>query len=430
MIRKYRRVVIVGGGSYLWTPDHVGKMACSSSLDQAEVVLYDIDVPRAARVAALCNAMVARAYPDKGLRVSAAATLDEALPGAEAVFTTYCNLGIGVEHRLNAFAQRHGSAQNCYTAGPGAVLFIAIQAPVMVGVVQAMQRHCPQAWLINCANPLPAMGMVAVHAGADPRRVLGFCGALHWYRRTLADFLLVAPERLHIRIGGTNHCTFLTDITLDGQDAYPLVRTRARELGYLDLGCWGRSTTEIHLLEATGYLCPGGHPSDIFPTVHGEWMPPGPDAPPRPANFGQDFVALLEAYTRGEETPWTPPHEREVPVTWLDALAGDASDSVHSINYMNQGAVTNLPPWAVPDLECVLDPRGVSPVIGPPLPELIAEVTCRHQVVFDLAARAAVTRNHAMLRRAIQLDPCNDYLLTAERLLTEARAEFGEEWIF
>ena len=430
MIHKYRRIVILGGGSYLWTPDHVGKMACSSSLDQVEVVLYDIDAPRAAQVAALCNDLVARAYSHAGLQVRAVETLEEALPGAEAVFATYCNLGKQVEERLNAFAQRYGSHQACFTAGPGALLFVAIQAPTMIDLVRAMQRHCPNAWLINCSNPLPAMGMVAVHAGADPRRVLGFCGALSWTREVLARFLAVAPERLHFRIGGTNHCTFLTEVLLDGEDAYPLIHDRARTLGYLDLGCWGRTTTEIKLLEATGYLCPGGHPSDIFPTVHGTWTPPGPDAPPRPVHFGDDFRAALEAYARGEETAWTPPQTREVPISWLDALAGDTSEAHFSINLMNGGAVPNLPPWAVLDLECHLDPRGVAPLAGPPLPALLAEVIHRHQVTFDLTARAAVARDHTLLRQAVQLDPFNNYLETADQLLNDARAEFGEAWIF
>lgn len=429
-MHKYRRIVIFGGASAQWTPENVWKMGSSASCCEAEVVLVDIAVDRAEQMAALCNAMIARRFPGSLLRVSAEPSLEAALPGAEVVFTCYCNLGLQIEEKLNALTARYGSHQGCFTAGPGAVLYVATQAPPMIALAHAMRQYCPQAWLINCSNPLPAMGMVASLAGVSARRVLGFCGALSWTREIVARFLDVAPERLDFRIGGTNHCTFLTEVWLDGRDAYPLLRERARTLGALDLGCWGKTTMEINLLAAIGYLCPGGHPSDIFPTVSGQWIPPGEDAPPRPPNFLPNFREALAAYIRGDGPQPGMPEGREVPIAWLDALAGDPTEQRFSINYINDGVVSNMPPWAVLDLECQLDPRGVSPLAGPPLPEVIAEVARRHQVSFELAARAAVTRDHDLLVQAIQLAPFSDFVTRATEYVAEARAEFGEELIF
>ena len=428
-MRSYRRIVIVGGGSMLWTPEKVGMMAVSQACREAEVVLVDIALEKAARMAELCTRMIARGYPGIGLRVTAAATLDEALPGADAVMTCYCNLGLQIEGKLNAIAQRYGSHQCCFTAGPGAMLYVCTQAPTMVRLVEAMQRHCPDAWLVNCSNPLPAMVMVAVKAGADPRRVLGFCGALHWSRTQLAGFLGVAPERVQFRIGGTNHCTFFTEVRVDGEDGYPLLRRRAREVGYLDLGCWGRSTTEIHFLETLGLLPCGGHATDIFPEIHGEWLPPLPTAPPKPDGFAEGFAERFQAYCMGNEVNWRPPAAADVPVTWLDALAGAPGDRLFSVNFTNFGAVPNLPDWSVPDLECHLDARGITPLASSPLPEHVAEVVRRHQMTFEMVARAAVTRDRDLLLRAIQLQPFGNYLESAERIVADARAEFGEELI-
>ena len=430
-MRKYQRITVFGGGSILWTPDSVARMACSASVRDAAVVLVDIDFEKAQQVAALCNRMVARAYPGIGLEVSAAPTLEQALPGSEAVFACYCNLGLQIEDRINTISREVGSQQCCFTSGPGAMLYVATQTPPMLQLVQAMRALCPDAWLINCSNPLPAMVMVAVKAGLNSRKVLGFCGALPWYRKTLADFLQVDPERLKFRIGGTNHCTFLTEILLDGADAYPLVHRRAHELGYLDLGCWGRTTTEIKLLEATGYLCPGGHTTDIFPTIHGQWTPPGPEAPPKPSGFNRDFKQVLTAYAEGTDVAWTPPTDSEVPILWLDALAGAPDVPCHfSINTTNSGAVPNLPDWSVPDLECHVDERGVHPLTTPPLPEMIAEVVRRHHVAFEMAARAAVARDHSLLVQAIQLQPFGDYMPSAETIVAKAREQLGADLIF
>lgn len=429
-MNQYRKLVILGGGSMLWTPEKVGMMAVSQTVNSAEVVLVDISLAKAEQMADLCNRMLARGYPGSGLHITAAATLDEALPGADAVITCYCNLGLQIESKLNAIAQRYGSQQICFTAGPGAILYLCTQGPTMIQLVNAMQRLCPQAFLINCSNPLPAMVMLAIKAGMNPQRVLGFCGALHWSRTMLSSLLGVEQERVEFRIGGTNHCTFFTEVWVDGHDAYPLLRQRVHEIGYVDLGCWGRSTTEIHFLNKIGLLPSGGHATDIFPGIHGEWLPPLPDAPPKPDGFAEGFPERFKSYCKGEEINWSPPTKADVPITWLDALAGAPGDRLFSINFINTGVVANLPEWTVPDLECYLDERGVSPLSSSPLPEVIAEIVRRHQLTFEMAARAVFTRDHELLVRAIQLQPFGNYLESAEQIIQDARDEFGEELIF
>lgn len=430
MITPYKKISVIGGGSVLWTPDAVARMASTSSIRHAEVALYDVRYEQAVKVAEVCARMLKRSHPDSTMTVHAAKSLEKALTGADVVMTCFCNLGSGVEKRINDISKRYGSNQNCYTAGPGALLYLALQGPVMIEVVEAMLKHCPGAWLINCSNPLPAMVMLAVKAGISPRKALGFCGALSWSRDTLAAFLQVEPQRLDFRVGGTNHCTFYTEVYLDGIDAYPQMRRRAQEQPYLDLGCWGRSTAEIEIFKAVGYLPAGGHPSDILPTLPGEMTPPGPEAPAKPENFGADFLPRLEAYGLGGKEELNIPREREVPFSWLDALAGDTREQRFSINITNDGAVPNLPAWAVPDLECQLDSCGVTPLTTPALPEVIAEIVRRHQVTFEMAARAVVGRDHKLLHEAIQLCPFGDYLRSADKILEDAGREFGAHFFF
>ncbi len=429
-VRQYGRIVVVGGASPLWTPANIAIMANCSSLQHVEVVLYDVFHDKAQEIADLCTRMVARAYPYCHMKIRAAERLDDALPGADVVVTCYRNGGHNTEDKLDALARKFGSHQNSYTAGPGACLYVAVQAPPMIALVEKMLKFCPHAYLINCSNPLPAMGMVAVKAGLHPRRVLGFCGALEWLRRDLAGFLGVAQERLTFKIGGTNHCTFITKIWIDGLDASAILHKKVSESKYFDLGMWGKSSMEIKIYHALGYICPGGHASDIFPTIHGEWVAPGPDAPPKPAQFGKDFVQLLKDYTSGKNSEWIPPAVREVPFSWLDALAGDPRMQHFSINIMNLGAVPNLPDWTVPDLECFIDERGIAPLTSAPLPESIAEVVRRHQVTFDMSARAVVQGDRALLRQAIQLCPFGDYMEKADAILAEAKAEFGAGYVF
>ncbi len=419
------KLTIIGGGSLLWTPVNAGRMACSPGTRDAELVIYDLNQQRAAATAELTNAMLRRAYPDAKLRVTAAPTLAAALAGAQVVITCYCVGGNGTEHKLEKLANQYGCKQAVFTAGPGACLNIAIQGRALVEIVRQMQQSCPAAYLINCTNPVPGLVMTAVKAGHDPRRTLGFCGALHWYRRLLQQFLPGAdPAALDFRIGGTNHCTFFTEIYRAGADAYAEARATALRNGVYDLGEWGTSTMEINLLKETGYLAMPGHSTDIYPGIAGTHELKPVSGAKRISEYDPNFGDVLAAYGRGEPVDWEPPRESEVPILWLDALTGAAPPTTHSVNLTNLNAVPNLPDWCVPDLECLMDRRGVTPLANPPYPPQIAEVVRRHQVTFELAARAALEQRTDLLIQSIQACPFADYTTTARAMVDEARALF------
>jgi hypothetical protein len=72
-----------------------------------------------------------------------------------------------------------------------------------------------------------------------------------------------------------------------------------------------------------------------------------------------------------------------------------------------------------------MDRRGVSPMRHDPLPELVAEVVRRHQVTFEMAARAATQHDISLLETSIQLCPFGDYMRPARDILGDARKEFG-----
>ena len=429
---KYQRIAIIGGGSALWVPGVVAGMACTRSLREAHVVLMDADAARARRMAETVKAVLRRGYPGTPTpTVSGTGSLEEALADAEAVYTCYRNLGHDTEGRINDLAKKYGSRQACFTAGPGACIYLATQGTVMLEVLRSMIRLCPKAWLINVSNPLPGLSILAAKAGADPRRVLGVCGTLEGYRQALADFLRIEPARLTFTIGGTNHCTFYTGVWIDGREAYEQVRQRAREQPYLDLGRWGTDTGPVELLELTGYMAVPGHPDDIYPMLRCERrFPAGPSPTLMPwerADFGQ----VLEAYGRGETVDFEPPREPSQQVQWLESLAGVPNvPRRFSVNTANLGVWPNMPSWSVLDMECELDERGVMPLATPPLPETIAEVARAHQVSFELAARAVVNRDRNLLVQAIRSCPFGNYMQSAEAMVQEAWDQFSLGKIF
>lgn len=431
---KVNKVVIVGGGSYLWTPRSVAHMALTPVFQGAEIVLVDVSRERAAEIADVMNRVLARAYPDSGIRCRGEIDLDQALPGAQLVFTCYQNLGKKTESTATEIGRRFGAHENAFSAGPGMVLYLAVQGPVMVNLVQRMRRHCPEALLLNCSNPLPALCMVAIKAGWPARRVMGVDGVIDWNRLAMARFLKVPKDSLTFRTAGTNHLTFLADLKCDGKDVSELLAKRAEEQPWLDLWCWGRSESEVNIYKATGYLpCPG-HASDLMPHLAGAMLPPDPvssaEAPiDNRVEYTPEFVDILKDYAAGKEVAWSPPTHIDEPFTSLDALSKVNQGRLCSGQMMNQGAIPNLPDWAVLELELYVDARGFTPLAAPAYPDLIAEIVRRQQVTFELAARGVVENNVTYLRQAIQLCPFGDYWKQADAILAEGRNAFGTAYV-
>lgn len=428
---KIRKVVIVGGGSYLWTPRSVANMALTPVFHGAEVVLVDISRERADEIAGVMNRVVARAYPESGICCRGEVDLEQALPGAQLVFTCYQNLGKKTESTANEIGHRFGAHENAFSAGPGMVLYLAAQGPVMIDLVQRMRTHCPDALLLNCSNPMPALCMVAIKAGWPARQVMGVDGVIAWNRLAMARFLKVPQESLTFRTAGTNHLTFLTDLKSDGKEVTELLTQRAAEQPWLDVWCWGRSETEVNIYHALGHLPMPGHASDLLPQLAGAMLPPDPvsaaEAPlDNRVEYTPAFVGILHDYAAGKVVDWTPPTHSDEPFTSLDALSQVEHGRLSSGHMMNQGAIPNLPDWAVLELELYCDARGLTPLAAPPYPDLIAEIVRRHQVTFEMAARGVVNHDASLLRQAIQLCPSGDYWRSANAILAEGRAAFGE----
>ena len=56
------------------------------------------------------------------------------------------------------------------TVGPGGLSRALRNVPVMVGIARAMERRCPDAWMLNLTNPLTVLTRVVEHDDAHQSR--------------------------------------------------------------------------------------------------------------------------------------------------------------------------------------------------------------------------------------------------------------------
>jgi len=100
------RIVIVGGGSYHWAPRLLCDFANTRSLENADVVLHDLDAERLQLMEELGGEIARR----RGIGLTATAALDRkrALAGADFVITCFSVGGFdSMQHDID-IPQRYG----------------------------------------------------------------------------------------------------------------------------------------------------------------------------------------------------------------------------------------------------------------------------------------------------------------------------------
>ena len=81
------------------------------------------------------------------------------------------------------------------TGGPCGLVRALRGVPVYLQMARAMERLCPQAWMLNCSNPLCALTRVVNKETGI--RALGVCHGVRNRVRMLADFFQCPLDRFH-----------------------------------------------------------------------------------------------------------------------------------------------------------------------------------------------------------------------------------------
>jgi len=95
-----------------------------------------------------------------------------------------------------------------------------------------MREVCPDAWLINFANPAGLLAEAAITAGGWTRTV-GICDAPEGMRRVAAAIFGMSPDELHLDYFGLNHLGWVRAAFRQGQDLLPRFIATLRAAGHM-----------------------------------------------------------------------------------------------------------------------------------------------------------------------------------------------------
>ena len=442
------KIVLVGAGSREFGPASIRDILLSDPLCDGgiEIALVDIDpsgLPRARDYAQDVAGRLSRSAT-----VTSTTQVADALPGADAVI-----LSIEINryfywaqdfHIPRAFGFRQIYGEN---GGPGGLFHALRNMGPTIDVARAMERHCPDAWLVNYTNPLTKL-CEAVCRLSDIRTV-GLCHGVFHGIEQMARILELPPERLAARASGLNHFSWFESVTdrETGDDLYPRLRERERAADLMH--DWDEIALSRILFRVFGrFPSPGANhigeyirwagdflassalqffydPADGHPWETGEvptWIYHLGDNPTDTALFPErprDRArgSREERAGEAEEVPPAPSGELAIPL--LEGVLCGTERYLDAVNVPNAGYVPGLPDGAIVEIPANASGSGIHPLAMDPLPEAVLALLRPQVSISRLLVDAFCTRARHPLLQALLLDPTTESYRQAVGLINE-----------
>ncbi len=218
------KIAVIGAGG-VRTPLIVAAMARrQATLGLTELSLMDIDGPRLELIGQLLPR-------DAAFTIAPTTDARAALAGADYVITTFRVGGIASRVVDETVPLSYGVLGQ-ETTGPGGFAMAMRSIPVLLDYVEIMREVCPEAWLINFANPAGLMAEAAVRFGRWPRTV-GICDAPEGMARVAAVVLGADPREIYLDYFGLNHLGWVRGVYQRGTDFLPRLIDMIRSVGGL-----------------------------------------------------------------------------------------------------------------------------------------------------------------------------------------------------
>ncbi|MEU3979013.1 6-phospho-beta-glucosidase [Streptomyces sp. NPDC026672] len=430
------RLTILGGGGFRVPLVYGALLADRGEGRVTRVVLHDLDADRLASVTRVL-AEQAAGVPDAP-EVSATTDLDEALRGADFVFSAI-RVG-GLEGR--AEDERVALAEGVLgqeTVGAGGIAYGLRTVPVAVDIARRVARLAPDAWVINFTNPAGLVTEAMSRHLGD--RVIGICDSPVGLGRRIARTLGVDPADAFVDYVGLNHLGWVRGLRVAGRDELPRLLADPALLGSFEEGRlfgtdWLRSLGAIPN-EYLHYYYFGRETVDAYQRAE---QTRGAFLRDQQARFyartkDPDTSALLawdrtraerEATYMAENRETAGAGEREaedlsggyekVALALMRAIARDERATL-ILNVRNRATLAALDGDAVVEVPCLVDANGAHPLTAAPLPGHATALVCAVKAVEREVLSAAESGSRATAAKAFALHPLVDSVNVAHRLV-------------
>ncbi len=428
------KITIIGAGSAQFAAGIVRDLCVTPGLHGCHVALVDIDERRLESIYRLAQ----RISEELKTNITVSKTPDriEALKGADFVINTAQVGKHPWTEAQRSMAERHGYYR-------GARLHDFPQMKLFLDVARDMEIYCPNAWLIQSANPV--FEGCTLMTRETKIKVLGLCHGHYGYRE-VAQVLGLEPEHVSAQMPGFNHWIWMTDFRYKGQDAYPLldewIETRSEEYWATHIPTFHdnqMSRASIHQYKLFGAM-----PIGDAPRMVGWWY--HADLETKKYWFGQlggfdseigwdiylkrmdaaaekvELAALDESKPITDTFPPVQSGEQIVPI--INCLVNDVQGTFQ-VNIPNSGQIIKgFPEDLVIECQGVVSGAGIRGVSAPPFSaKLFAGAMIPRWHRAELAVDAMRTHDRDLLTLGLLYDQRTRSLAQIEPLLDEWLAD-------
>jgi alpha-galactosidase len=429
------KITIIGAGSLIFTKTLAMDIFATEALAGSELCLMDLDKGKLKRI----EAFIQRVIDENGKPGKVWSTTDRnvALKGAKYVIITVQVGGLDAFGHDYLIPLKYGVDQ-CIgdSLGPGGVFRALRTIPVLADVVGDMAKLCPDAVLLNYANP-----MAAVCLGLSKVSTVPYIGLCHGVQTTLdliSRYVDVPKDQIDFLCAGINHMAWFLSLKdkRDGRDLYPMLRRNCEKPGY-----YVNEKVRCEVMRHFGYFMTEstGHLSEYIP-----WFRSSKRALAaycdEPAFGGESgayyhYSHMLANKYKGVdylalESPIIQRRSVEYCSYILEAVETGVPFRLNG-NVRNDGYITNLPAGCCVEVPVFVDSQGLHPARVGALPPGLAALNQTNVSVQDLAVESALSGDPELAMQAVALDPLTSACCTLEeaRRMTAEMLEAEREWL-
>lgn len=439
------KLSIVGAGSAIFSLRLVGDLCKTKGLSGSSVSLMDIDEKRLNSVHHLAKRYAA--LVGTNLRFEKTTDMKRSIEDADFVINTALIGGHGQLDASRKAGEMHGyvrgiDSQEFNMVSDYYTLSNYNQLKHFLEVAHSMEEICPNAWLLQAANPV--FEGTTLISRYSKIKVIGFCHG-HYGVETMAKSLGLDIKKVNWQVAGFNHNIWLTRFLYKDKDAYPLldqwIEEEARKwepkdpfddqmspaaidmykfYGRMPIGDSIRNGSwkyHYHLeAKKKWYGEPwGGADSDLGWAWYQNRLKASTDksfklAADKSINLLQEFPPEVMS---GEQH-----------IQFIDALI-NGNQERFVLNIPNKGPIIpSIPEDVVVEVPVIVDQKGIHPEeINPPLPKRIMDMYLTpRRLRMEWALEAFVSGDKRILQEILIRDPRTKSFEQAEAVIEEILA--------
>jgi len=429
------KIAMIGAGSLIFCKTLTMDILATEALQDVEICLMNRTRPKLDKM----EEFVKKVVKANKLPTKVTATLDrrEALDGADYVINMIQVGGVDAFRMDYEIPIKYGVNQ-CIadSIGPGGIFRALRTIPILADMSWDMNELCPEAILLNYANPMgancSALGRVA------EVQFIGLCHGVQTTLDLISRYVEVPKDQVDFTCAGINHMAWFLSLSdkRDGRDLYPILKKKIEKPEY-----YVNEKVRCEVMRHFGYFMTEstGHLSEYVPWFRSsdralELYCDQPGFGGASGAYYNYCNMLAEKYKSVDylatESPKIEGRSVEYCSYILEAAETDRPFRLNG-NVRNDGYITNLPQGCCVEVPVYVDSQGLHPATIGDLPLQCAALNQSNVTVQQLAVEAALTGDPEYAMQAVAMDPLTSAVCTLKeaRDMTREMLEAEAQWL-